>query len=255
MLVRWSKLDNWGDALNPVLIECISGESPIWVKKPRRRQITYKEPVYVVIGSIIAKASDKNAVIWGAGFKSTNEMVRWRPKKVCAVRGPLSRSKLHEQGIECPDIYGDPALLYPKFYNPVINKKYELGIIPHYVDKDNAVLDKLKDIPEVRIIDVAIGINRFVDEICSCEKIASSSLHGIIAADAYGIPSIWLKFSDKIVGSGFKFMDYLLSVKRPYQEPLVMNEYTTLNDILKAFYPYEIDIDLNRLFDACPFRQ
>ena len=255
MLVRWSKLDNWGDALNPVLIECVSGESPIWVKKPRRRQITYKEPVYVVIGSIIAKASDKNAVIWGAGFKSANEMVRWRPKKVCAVRGPLSRSKLHEQGIECPDIYGDPALLYPKFYKPVINKKYELGIIPHYVDKDNAVLDKLKDIPEVRIIDVTIGINRFIDEICSCEKIASSSLHGIIAADAYGIPSIWLKFSDKIVGSGFKFMDYFLSVKRPYQEPLVMNEYTTLNDILKTFYPYEIDIDLNRLFDACPFRK
>ena len=254
MLVRWFKSNNWGDALNPVLIECISGETPIWVKNPRRRRTT-KEPVYVVIGSIIAKASDRNAVIWGTGFKSTNEVMKWRPKKVCAVRGPLSRSKLHEQGIECPNIYGDPALLYPKFYKPVKNQKYELGIIPHYVDKDNAVLDKLKDIPEVRIIDVTIGINRFVDEICSCEKIASSALHGIIAADAYGIPSIWLKFSDKIVGSGFKFMDYLLSVKRPYQEPLVMNEYTTLNDILKTFYPYEIDIDLNRLFDACPFRQ
>jgi len=30
-----------------------------WVKKPRRRQITYKEPVYVVIGSIIAKEKIK----------------------------------------------------------------------------------------------------------------------------------------------------------------------------------------------------
>ena len=244
--LHWCLGNNFGDKLAPILYKLLSGTDAQFVDENHCVK-------YVTIGSILNRASAGDTV-WGSGLATQTDLVD-KNITITAVRGPLTKEICDRHGVHCPEVYGDPALLYPKFYKPVISTKYELGIIPHYVDKGNAILGKLKYIPGIRIIDVTIGINRFIDELCSCEKIAASSLHGIIAADAYGIPSIWLKFSDKIVGSGFKFMDYFLSVKRPYQEPLVMNEYITLDDILKAFYHYEIDVDLNRLFDACPFRK
>ncbi|MCK4359802.1 MAG: polysaccharide pyruvyl transferase family protein [Candidatus Cloacimonetes bacterium] len=258
MLARWFRKKNWGDDLNPILIKYISGEYPKWVKLYKRRdflQSKYSEPVYVVIGSILANSSDRNAIIWGTGFLRFTDKVRWKPKKVCAVRGPLTRLKLLEQGIKCPKIYGDPALLYPKFYTPDMKKKYILGIIPHYVDRDNTFIENFSGISDVKIIDITDDINNVVKDICSCKKIASSSLHGIIAADAYGIPSVRIKFSDKVLGRGFKFIDYFMSVGRCYREPLIVQKDTTLKDILREFHNYKINIDLNKLWDTCPFRK
>jgi pyruvyltransferase len=33
-------------------------------------------------------------------------------------------------------------------------------------------------------------------------------LHGLILADAYGVPNVWAKFSDRLVGGDWKFRDY-----------------------------------------------
>jgi len=49
-------------------------------------------------------------------------------------------------------------------------------------------------------------------QIASCRKIVSSSLHGIIAAHAYGIPAAWVEFSNQLAGDGIKFADHFASV-------------------------------------------
>ena len=87
----------------------------------------------------------------------------------------------------------------------------------------------------------------------SCEKIASSSLHGIIVADAYNIPSLWVEFSDKVTGNGFKFLDYFLSVHRHDIKPLVINEHIPLEKIFEHFSDYKIQMDLEKLLDSAPF--
>jgi pyruvyltransferase len=239
--------NNWGDALNKVLIEKISKKKVVWTNHGTSIE------KYICIGSILQRA-DEGSIVWGAGFLSASRKPSKTPKRICAVRGPLSRDILLESGVDCPGVYGDPALLYPKFYRPTnIRKKYKLGIIPHYIDQKNEWFQYNKS-NEVLVIDILSGINTVVDKILSCDRIASSSLHGIIAADAYNIPSKWIEFSDKVLGAGFKFRDYFLSVNRNNCSSLKVTNETSINDILNSFQGYDYNIDLKKLYSVCPFK-
>ena len=249
------KSKNWGDALNPILIQKISGEMPLIVT--RHTYNIRKNPVYSVIGSIlglpnISNCGHKKLVVWGSGFISNQGRLKVQPKEICAVRGPLTRELLLKQGYKCPEIYGDPALLYPRFYRPEIQKKYKLGIIPHAFDKKEVSLRNFQNDPDILMIDILGDINNVVDQICSCGKIASSSLHGIIAADAYGVQSTWIKLSDNVTGNGFKFFDYFNSVGRTDERPLIIRENSSIDDILDNYSRYRLDIGLNELWEACP---
>lgn len=239
--------NNWGDLLNKTLIEKISRKKVVWINHGNTLE------KYICIGSILQRA-DAGSIIWGAGFLSNSRKLGTTPRKICAVRGKLTRNIILGQGIDCPEVYGDPALLYPKYYKPDIKKKYRLGIIPHYIDATNEWF-KTNTSKEVLKIDILSGIDKVVDQILSCDYIASSSLHGIIAADAYGIPSKWLEFSDKVLGGGFKFEDYYSSVNREHCKSLRVKNDTTINDIMNSFEQYDFNIDLRQLFNACPFRQ
>jgi len=226
--------------LNPVLIKYISGQNVVYTKKAGHAK-------HIVVGSIIHYADDKSTV-WGAGLISEKHKPKGNPL-IRAVRGPLTRSRLISMGMMCPEIYGDPALLYPRYYKPEIEKKHEIGIIPHYKDKNDPWVLK----QDAKIIDIQGDINKVVDEVCSCKTIISSSLHGVIMADAYGIPGYWVKISDKLVGGNFKFKDYFASVKRD-PNPIIVSENMTIKDVQNQFYDYKISIDLDRLMSACPFK-
>jgi len=251
MYVRRCTMTNFGDDLNMPLIKSISGESLVGINQSFPNQ--NNEIVYLVIGSVLQWA-DRNSIVWGAGYMSPNSRMKEKPQKICAVRGRLTREQLLKQGFDCPETYGDPALLYPRCYTPDANKRFKLGIMPHYVDQQAPVLNKFRGMPEVLFMNARDPVNKIVDDIRSCERIASSSLHGLIVADAYGIPSLWIKLSDKVLGDGFKFRDYFSSVGRRNDKPLVMDESIGMESILDSFEEYRIEIDLDRLWKACPFR-
>jgi pyruvyltransferase len=240
---------NFGDILNPVITKAFSSKP---IKRISSRQFGQYEH-YFVIGSILQRCTE-NTIVWGSGFISDDVSCRQAPKRIHAVRGPLTRAKLVAQGIECPEVYGDPALLLPAIYIPKVpDKKFKLGIVPHYKDKYCTWLNKNQQ-AEIKIIDVQNKDPlKVVDEIISCEKIISSSLHGLIVADAYGIPAIWTKFSEKVLGDGFKFRDYFSSVGRNDKSPLEINETTSIEMILNNFYTYKIEFDSEKLIRNCPF--
>jgi pyruvyltransferase len=214
------------------------------------------QPVYYVIGSILQRITDPNAVVWGSGFIDSQSSLKVKPRRVCAVRGPLTREKLLGLGIDCPSVYGDPALLYPRYYRPASTKTFALGIVPHIRDQASPLLDRLRVHPSVIMIDITSGIDEVVDRVNQCRMIASSSLHGLIIADAYGIPSSWIRISSSMKGDGFKFRDYLASVGRDrFASPLQLTPGTTVDDIGERAMDAVIDIDMDALVEACPFRE
>ena len=245
-----NRFKNFGDALNPILIGLLSGKKVIH----SRRIINFtRKPVYYVIGSILRQVDTGNAAVWGSGFIDSKDKLRKPPRKVTAIRGPLTRKKLLELGVECPEVYGDPALLCPMFFNPSPIKRYRVGFVPHYTDWSSPLLEKFRNMPDVSVIDVTSSVEEVIQKITECEIIVSSSLHGLIVADAYGIPSIWVKISGRIVGDDFKFYDYFQSVGREDTAALQLTENITLADILRTKKEYRIKFDTKKLLAACPF--
>ncbi|PRZ00813.1 polysaccharide pyruvyl transferase [Marinilabilia salmonicolor] len=243
---------NFGDALNKILIKKISNFQIAFFNSIQNSNIDN----LLMIGSII-HLSNNRSIIWGAGCISENHLPKEDPLCICAVRGPLTRKLLLKHNIDCPEIYGDPALLFPLVYSaPQIKKKYKIGVIPHYIDKDHKNIKLLEQENDVLIIDIQTGGNfkTFVKQIHSCQYIISSSLHGLIISDAYNIPNAWISFGDKIVGNNFKFHDYFLSVKREEKEPISIVDnidYSLIDEKLKKWRP--ISINLNLLLQAFPY--
>jgi len=253
MLLRACKLRNFGDTLNSELIRLITGHAPTIVNNSFLNP--ENETIYMAIGSVIGWA-DKNTIIWGTGKMSEtdNTMFQEKNKKICAVRGKLTREELIKRGYDCPKIYGDPALLMSRFYKPRMDKKYALSIIPHHIDRELIPILK-KRFKNIHFIDITGDLYQFIDEICASEQVMSSALHGLIIADAYGIPNIWVRLSEKVLGKGFKFRDYFTSVNRKDDIPLIINKETNFLLIDQKFKQYnKSEINLNPLWDACPFK-
>lgn len=57
---------------------------------------------------------------------------------VRAVRGPLTREFLLKKGIACPEIYGDPTLLFPLYFpefKKAAKSSRDYSIVPHFSDE------------------------------------------------------------------------------------------------------------------------
>lgn len=244
----WYLSSNVGDNLTPYLVNKICKKFVIYT--PIENNITK----YIVTGSIL-NIADKNCRVWGAGLANKTDKVDPNTK-IYAVRGPISREIAISCGATCPEIYGDPALLMPKFYTPNTNKKYKLGIIPHYIDQFKAI-SLFKDHHDYKIIDILSPIENFIDEIFSCEKIISSSLHGLIISIAYNIPSLWVKIDNKILGDDTKFLDFFKSIKVNNPNLLNLNKKNINNDDIKNIFNlisnYENSINLDNFLMTCPF--
>ena len=218
---------NFGDILTPSILN--------YFKIKHKYVRHYSEADILCVGSIARRAGSKVRVL-GSGIISRSDKVNvdadWK-----FVRGPYTRKHVQFFGGNCPEIYGDPALLLPLIINPS-EKKYEVGIVPHNVDY-NFISEKY---PNNNIIGLGTrDYTKVIDKITQCESIISSSLHGIICAHAYGIPAAWVKPNSKLKGDNVKFEDYFASVdingvQSTYDNPKFISPGTIdLEPIIKIF--------------------
>lgn len=250
--------NNWGDDINISMLEEISDLKVLIMNRSR---LFSHLPVktYSCIGSILGECYGKKLEIWGSGCRSEKSRLKVVPAKVHSVRGPLTRQVLLKQGIDCPETYGDPALLVSRYYRPKVEKQYKFGIIPHYIDEKNPLVKAIISRPDVLVISMADykHWHDIPDAVCSCEMILSSSLHGLIVADSYGIPNAWVHFSDNIAGGSFKYLDYFASVGRDVPEPVRIESSEDLDATLQneSLFTVAKNIDFESIINACPFKE
>src|SRR5690606_8857665 len=121
-----------------------------WVHPKKLPWYKWDKTHYATIGSILHHVT-KDSIVWGSGIIDKQQPIE--KADFLAVRGPHTREFLLELGYECPEVYGDPALLLSKHYYPEIEKKYKIGIIPHYHDY-KIISETYKDEPEILVIDL-----------------------------------------------------------------------------------------------------
>ena len=212
---------NLGDVLALPIVEFMLAKRGIDINK----KISKKAHLFTV-GSGGLK-SFQNATIWGTGIMKDDFKGCWYEKywyadhrhlDIRAVRGPLTRDIYLRLGHQCPEIYGDPGILMPLIYQPkIVEKKKEYMIIPQYVTETEV----RKYFPDDMIISMNTNdYQSVIDKIVSCKKVYSSSLHGIILAEAYGVPAVFFRGVQAVID--FKYKDYYASTGR-FDVPMANN--------------------------------
>lgn len=249
--------NNWGDDINYWLFRELTDQKLFNLADVFPRLLPKDQVNILPIGSIIEYLCTSDSVIWGSGAQNALESLEITPREVVAVRGPLTRKLLLSKGISCPEIYGDPALLLSKLYRPIVKKKYRIGIIPHYVDFSNCLIQdfvqKGEDVLVISMKDYS-DWHEIPDKINECDLILSSSLHGLIISDSYNVPNVWVAFSDKIKGGGFKYLDYFASVGRSTKAPVFIRSVEDFSIAINESSAWKpIIFDPKALIDCCPF--
>lgn len=205
---------NLGDALSPIMVSLLSG-LPV-------RHIAHNSliPRMAAVGTIGQNMTNGDVVIWGTGssrfrnpFAPRDERIPVSPLagtriRITATRGPISRAILGEENAVGPAVFGDPVWLLPRFYPAPVAKKWKLGVIIHLADLQDRAFDvnpkahhQRYEVPAEFSVDVRLintlapvnlaGMRAKLDEILSCERIVSTSLHGMVFAESYGIPCLY----------------------------------------------------------------
>lgn len=236
---------NFGDEICPFLVKEITKHDIInWKHTENFKQ---KKPFksLVGVGSFMEQVVDGD-LIWGTGIRLLKPSFPKKNLHIYAVRGPKTRDIMIKSGYSVPEIYGDPALLMPKYYKPVLIPSLtdKVGLVPHYSNYQN--YKKLNLPSNIQLIDPTDHFKKVIDSVSSCKMVISNSLHGIIVADAYNIPNKFIYQFD-IDEKKFKFEDYYASQNREFKFE------TNLGNALKTgSLDHGNKIDLNLLLKAFP---
>lgn len=228
--ISYPEIPNMGDLLNKDMLESL-----FQIKVQR---VSFGKSNLIAIGSSLSsalyRASFKRKIkqsiikflnidplyIWGTGFMNYNaqeeDLIQSRNIKILSLRGNLSKNRIERvlgKSLYVPT--GDGGLLADRWIGVNPSKKYRIGIIPHFKEKDSPIVGEMKKkYSDSVIIDLGKKPIEVVKEIASCETILSSSLHGLIVADSFHIPNkhiLLYPYGERMLGDGFKFADYYSS--------------------------------------------
>lgn len=205
---EWLYGQNFGDYLSFVIVGELlrqTGAFPLPVRK--------RSGKLLALGSVM-HFGETGDVVWGTGVngKVPIDQYKFDSLDVRMVRGPLTRNFLMQRGIPVPDdVYGDPALLLAKLFPKLEAKPIsgKISVLPNF----NELAQVGPLVPARMELLSPIGYwKNIVRAILESELVLTSSLHGLIVAEVFGVP---VRFVGPCGGETlFKYEDYLLGTGR-----------------------------------------
>ena len=232
---------NFGDYLSSVIVTKIAADHGYFLDeaRPEHRRL-------LAVGSILHFAKNGD-VIWGSGVngKIAASDHSFTELDVRAVRGPLTAEFLRKKGIATPAVFGDPAILI----RDLLSKRFQgnpLRALPV------VFVPNLHDLPHMKgwenVVSPLDPWATVIDRISRAQHVVSSSLHGLIVADAFGIPCTYLRMSEE--EHLLKYEDYVLGsgrsglrVTRTREDAISatpMDPPTFQIEALKAAFPFDL---------------
>lgn len=244
----WDGAENLGDSLAPIIFQWMLKRRNINMEDLKKNSIKH----LLTVGSLIG-GSNFDAIVWGSGVMDLRNLVKlvnyskYVKYDIRAVRGPLTKELLSRVGYDVSKaVLGDPGVLLPLIYDPDdMEKKYDCTVIYHHMDNND------KFIHDYNYLDIkTTDYVQFVNEIVSSKLVVSASLHGIIIAEAYGIPAVFLNIG--VTDQTLKYIDWYYSTERynvkmakTIEEaiqirPMSLPNLKTMQDNLLNSFPYDI---------------
>jgi len=242
---------NFGDELSVFITKRLLNKNKYeLVINEKEKSVDYD---LICIGSYL-HAAKNNYYIYGTGVR-TNPPIEgdlgFTKLNVCALRGAYTYNFLTKvKNIECPVVYGDPALLLKDMYKPkeVEELNEKIALIPHKSSYKHYLKKDIYDKEKFHLINPRRHWSKIVDELTSCKAVLSSSLHGLILSDTYDKPNLLLKEFELSEGD-LKFKDYFHSQKRTFKFISSLEDYDE-----SMLYTEGNKINLEKLKNAFPFK-
>lgn len=217
----WKAEPNFGDAINPLIVEHVAGR-PVVHTGPRRADM-------FAIGSLLQvvkrsfkepRKSAEKLCVWGTGLLHPvfgHDFLK--QVDLALVRGPITAALLNCEMKQ----FGDPGLLISDAVPYPGAQADRVGIVPHYsLINDHELLAFVASDPAYMLIDPCGDPKEVSHAIASCAHVLASSLHGLIVSDAYGVPNTWIEPKGQ---NWLKYLDYAASVgRRDMVAPLALDE-------------------------------
>jgi pyruvyltransferase len=202
---------NFGDLFVPHLLGRLTGAEP---------QYHEDSPKLLTVGSVIRTARDGD-VLWGTGLNGAYPQMLHAPKQlnIYATRGPISYDFLRRGGFDVSrvgTVFDPGSLIDYLFQDEIVALRQHIGspsrdftLIPHF--RDETEMRRLYPQHGDKICSVDAPFFETVGRILGSNLVVSSSLHGLIVAEALGVPAVWhrslmgvddLKFTDYYLGTG-----------------------------------------------------
>lgn len=230
-LFWWNKSPNFGDALSRDVVAHVSGRKVEWAAETAAQIFAVGSIMWNVRKGVHKRApGGEPPVVWGTGCMEPIGTDWVSKAEIAALRGPVTAAVFDRSPALA---LGDPGLLAAEVVGEVARTD-AMGIIPHHSQFGTPEIEALQTFvagqpDRLRLIDVRSNdAAAVIRAIASCSHVFSQSLHGLIVADAYGIPNGLLRPDAIHRSAWFKFYDYCASVRRKPEPGLTLSDLTAL---------------------------
>ncbi|HKP24352.1 MAG TPA: hypothetical protein VJV39_10825, partial [Dongiaceae bacterium] len=238
-----------GDRLAPIAVQHATGRPTVWTRPAPDEHL-------LASGSILHWATPLSHV-WGTGLDPAEPVGDLDGERIWALRGKLTYDLLKPEIAGLRDVpLGDPLYLVGRRVAALMPSRpvtHRLGIVPQRVDRDHPAIAHLRSQEGVALLDVRDPAPVFFARMMACEAIASTSLSGLILAEALGIPNLWLDFeSDDDPARAFACQDWFSLADKPATAPLRPGAGPRANDLAAVAALHDMKIDERALSNALP---